>query len=220
MRIAGFHVDGFGGSGRPRGRRPLPWPCDRERAERGRQVDAARLPHRNAVRLSRPPRQSPIPRACPGRAPRRPAHTWPKAAPTSRTTTGNGEIERYAGPHKLVSIRRPDGASASEEDLRRALGGADEALFRAVFAVDLTELGRPESVTRDDVRELLFSASIVGQRRSAARAMGDLQQPAPRAGSLAARRRSGQPSAGRTRGCPPQSRRSEPRSRRLSRTTR
>ena len=39
-------------------------------------------------------------------------------------------IERYAGPHKLVSIRRPDGASASEEDLRRALGGADEALFR------------------------------------------------------------------------------------------
>ena len=84
-------------------------------------------------------------------------------------------IERYAGPHKLVSIRRPDGASASEEDLRRALGGADEALFRAVFAVDLTELGRSESVTRDDVRELLFSASIVGQRRSAARAMRDLQ---------------------------------------------
>ena len=44
-----------------------------------------------------------------------------------------------------------------------------------MFAVDLTELGRPESVTRDDVRELLFSASIVGQRRSAARAMSDLQ---------------------------------------------
>ncbi len=85
-------------------------------------------------------------------------------------------IERYAGPHRLVNIRRPDGASASEEDLRRALGGADEALFRAVFAVDLTELGSAEAVTRDDVRELLFSASIVGQRRSAARAMGDLQR--------------------------------------------
>jgi uncharacterized protein YhaN len=84
-------------------------------------------------------------------------------------------VERYAGPHKLVTIRRPDGGSASEEDLRKALGGADEALFRAVFAVDLTELASAESVTRDDVRELLFSASIVGQRRSAARAMGTLQ---------------------------------------------
>ena len=85
------------------------------------------------------------------------------------------QIERYAGAHRLVAIRRPDGAGASEEDLRRALGGADEALFRAVFAVDLTELGRPDAMTRDDVRELLFSASIVGQRRSAARAMNDLQ---------------------------------------------
>ena len=85
-------------------------------------------------------------------------------------------IERYAGARKQASIRRPDGSSASEEDLRRALGGADEALFRAVFAVDLTELGSAESVARDDVRELLFSASIVGQRRSAARAMSNLQR--------------------------------------------
>jgi uncharacterized protein YhaN len=85
-------------------------------------------------------------------------------------------IERYASPHRHLNIRGPDGTSASEEDLRRALGGADEALFRAVFAVDLTELGSADSVSRDDVRELLFSASIVGQRRSAARAMGNLQR--------------------------------------------
>ncbi len=31
-------------------------------------------------------------------------------------------------------------------------------------------------MARDDVRELLFSASIVGQRRSAARAMANLQK--------------------------------------------
>jgi len=45
-----------------------------------------------------------------------------------------------------------------------------------VFAVDLTDLGSAEAVGRDDVRELLFSASIVGQRRSAARAMSELQR--------------------------------------------
>ncbi len=85
-------------------------------------------------------------------------------------------VERHAGARKDVSIRCPDGTPASEEDLRRALGGADEALFRAVFGIDLTDLGNAEAVTREDVRELLFSASIVGQRRSAARAMANLQK--------------------------------------------
>jgi hypothetical protein len=85
-------------------------------------------------------------------------------------------IERYASPRRDFNLRRPDGASASEEELRRALGGADETLFRAVFAVDLTDLGSAEAMTRDEVSELLFSASIVGQRRSAARAMANLQK--------------------------------------------
>ncbi len=95
------------------------------------------------------------------------------------TSSENGlewRIERYASPHKALSIRRNDGATVSEEDLRRALGGADEALFRAVFAVDLTDLGNPSAMNRDDVRELLYSASIVGQRRSASRAMANLQK--------------------------------------------
>ena len=86
------------------------------------------------------------------------------------------QIERYAAPRKELAIRRSDTGSVSEDDLRKALGGADEALFRAVFAVDLTDLGSAESLTRDDVRELLFSASIVGQRRSAAHAMSSLQK--------------------------------------------
>ena len=45
-----------------------------------------------------------------------------------------------------------------------------------MFGIDLTDLGNAEAVTREDVRELLFSASIVGQRRSAARAMANLQK--------------------------------------------
>ncbi len=92
------------------------------------------------------------------------------------TDEGRWRIERYATPRKELSIRRPDGGVACEEDLRRALGGADEALFRAVFAVDLTDLGSADALSRDEVRELLFSASIVGQRRSAARAMAGLQK--------------------------------------------
>ena len=45
-----------------------------------------------------------------------------------------------------------------------------------MFAVDLTDLGNAEALSRDEVSELLFSASIVGQRRSAARAMANLQK--------------------------------------------
>jgi uncharacterized protein YhaN len=91
-------------------------------------------------------------------------------------TAGQWRIERYGPPRRELAIRRPDGTAGSEEELRLALGGADEALFRAVFAVDLTELASAEAVTRDEVRELLFSASILGQRRSAARAMSNLQK--------------------------------------------
>jgi uncharacterized protein YhaN len=85
-------------------------------------------------------------------------------------------IERYGPPRKELRVRRPDGSEATEDDLRRALGGADDALYRAVFAVDLTELGSAEALGRDNVRELLFSASILGQRRSASRAMEELNK--------------------------------------------
>lgn len=114
-------------------------------------------------------------------------------------------IERYAGARRQASIRRPDGSPASEDDLRMALGGADEALFRAVFAVDLTELGSAESVARDDVRELLFSASIVGQRRSAAQRDEQPSAPTPGARPSATGRCLGQPPVGRARNRSPQS---------------
>lgn len=85
-------------------------------------------------------------------------------------------VERYAGSHGGLAVRCPDGSEGSADDLRAVLGGADEALFRAVFAVDLSELGSAAAMTSSEVRELLFSASIVGQRRSASRAIDTLKR--------------------------------------------
>ncbi|MHB8457700.1 MAG: AAA family ATPase, partial [Acidimicrobiales bacterium] len=84
-------------------------------------------------------------------------------------------IERHAAPQKRLRITRPDGSLGEEADLRRLLGGANAELFRAVFAVDLDDLRRLDGMSSDEVREVLFSSSILGQRRSAARAMRALE---------------------------------------------
>lgn len=99
-------------------------------------------------------------------------------------------IERHASPKKRLAVTRPDGSPGDELDLHRLLGGANAELFRAVFAVDLDDLRRLEGMSSDEVREVLFSSSILGQRRSAARAMKELESARetlvkPRQGALA-----------------------------------
>ncbi|MHB1986722.1 MAG: AAA family ATPase [Acidimicrobiales bacterium] len=83
-------------------------------------------------------------------------------------------VERYASPKKQLTITAPDGTSGNELDLKKILGGANSELFRAVFAVDLDDLKRLEGMSSEEVREVLFSSSVLGQRRSAARAMKEL----------------------------------------------
>jgi uncharacterized protein YhaN len=91
---------------------------------------------------------------------------------------GQFEVERHAGTHRGLVVRLPDGSEGDEHSLSRALAGASASLFEAVFAVGLDDLGQMKNLQSDEVRELLFAASIFGQRRSATRAMkhlGDLR---------------------------------------------
>jgi uncharacterized protein YhaN len=84
-------------------------------------------------------------------------------------------IERFGPPKKAFSLRRPDGTLGDELDLRPLLGGANGELFRAVFAVDLDDLRQLDGMSSDEVREVLFSSSVLGQRHSTARALRELE---------------------------------------------
>ncbi len=88
---------------------------------------------------------------------------------------GHWTIERYAAPSRSLVIQRPDGTLGSESDLQDLLGGASAELFSSVFAVDLDGLASVRNVSSDEVREVLFTSAVLGQRRSAARASADLQ---------------------------------------------
>jgi uncharacterized protein YhaN len=87
---------------------------------------------------------------------------------------GRWVVERYAGAQRGLSVRLPDGSDGDERSLSRALAGASASLFEAVFAVGLNDLGQMKNLESDEVRELLFTASIFGQRRSATKAMRHL----------------------------------------------
>jgi uncharacterized protein YhaN len=84
-------------------------------------------------------------------------------------------LERYSDAKGFV-LTCPDGALGDEECLHRLLGGADDALFRSIFAFGLGELASFETLERDEVRELVFSAGVLGAGRSAARAARSLEQ--------------------------------------------
>jgi uncharacterized protein YhaN len=87
---------------------------------------------------------------------------------------GTWTVERYAGTQRSLRVRLPDGSEGDERSLTRALAGASSSLFRAVFAVGLDDLGQMDNLESDEVRELLFAASIFGQRHSATKAMKHL----------------------------------------------
>lgn len=84
-------------------------------------------------------------------------------------------LERYAGARAAV-LTGPDGAVAGEGELRQLLGGADAEVFRSVFAFGLGELASLDTLERDEVRELVFSAGVLGAGRSATRAVRSLAE--------------------------------------------
>jgi uncharacterized protein YhaN len=113
---------------------------------------------------------------------------------TLTVVDGSGEswvVERFASPTRTLRLHRPDGTVGDEHDLRRLLGGASSELFSAVFAVDLDGLASVRNVSSDEVREVLFTSAVLGQRRSASKACQDLharrsELARPRQGDAAA----------------------------------
>ena len=87
---------------------------------------------------------------------------------------GDWVVERHAGPQRGLQVRLPDGSPGDERDLGRVLAGASPSLFRAVFAIGIDDLRQLDTLTTDEVRELLFASSIFGQRRSATKAIKQL----------------------------------------------
>ncbi|MHB1508701.1 MAG: AAA family ATPase [Acidimicrobiales bacterium] len=85
-------------------------------------------------------------------------------------------VERHAGAQRGLVVTLPDGSLGDEQSLSAVLAGANASLFEAVFAVRLDDLGQLKNLESDAVREMLFAASIFGQRRSAAAALRHLAE--------------------------------------------
>lgn len=87
-------------------------------------------------------------------------------------------VDRDAGRRSAARITLPDGRRGGEEDLRRLLAGADDQLFRSIFAFSLWELQSFKSLTADGVRDRIFSAGVAGAGRSARQVVGRLTERA------------------------------------------
>ena len=97
-------------------------------------------------------------------------------------------VEREAGRQRPARITNDEGEELSEDVLRQLLGGADRILFENVFAIGIRELQELDTLTREGVRDRIFSAAVAGAGRSARGAAKDfnlraaqLFNPDPRA---------------------------------------
>ncbi len=84
-------------------------------------------------------------------------------------------LERHVEA-KAPVLTRDGGALRDPGELASLLGGADDTLFRSVFAFGLGELSSFESLDRDEIRDLVFSAGVIGAGRSATRAAKAIEQ--------------------------------------------
>ncbi len=83
-------------------------------------------------------------------------------------------LERHSDSREPV-LTGPDGHLGGEAELHALLGGANAGLFRSIFAFGLDELTSLETLDDDDVRDLVFTAGVLGAGRSATRAMRELE---------------------------------------------
>jgi uncharacterized protein YhaN len=83
-------------------------------------------------------------------------------------------LERHSDAREPL-LTGPDGRLGGETELQALLGGANAGLFRSIFAFGLDELTSFETLDDDDVRDLVFTAGVLGAGRSATRAMHELE---------------------------------------------
>jgi len=87
-----------------------------------------------------------------------------------RHRDGAGPVLTCTNAHELTAELAAIPRATDDESLRRLLGGADAELFRTVFAFGLAELSSFRLLESEDVRDLVFSAGVLGAGRSATRA--------------------------------------------------
>jgi uncharacterized protein YhaN len=83
-------------------------------------------------------------------------------------------LERHSDAREPL-LTGPDGRLGGETELQALLGGANAGLFHSIFAFGLDELTSFETLDDDDVRDLVFTAGVLGAGRSATRAMHELE---------------------------------------------
>jgi uncharacterized protein YhaN len=83
-------------------------------------------------------------------------------------------VERHVGAREPVVTSAGEPRTAAE--LRRLLGGADEGLFRSTFAFGLDELRSLETLEQDEVRELIYSAGVLGAGQRATSSLRALDE--------------------------------------------
>lgn len=88
---------------------------------------------------------------------------------------GTYVVGRDFAAQAAPQVTRPDGSSGGVADLARLLGGADEKLFRAVFAIGLEDLQSLAGLDDAAISDALFSASLAGAGRSARAALARLR---------------------------------------------
>ncbi|MBI3471312.1 MAG: AAA family ATPase [Candidatus Solibacter usitatus] len=105
-------------------------------------------------------------------------------------------VERYVGRRHSLRVALPWSGEDEAAGLARILGGADDKLFRSVFAFSLEELQTLESLEAGQIRERIYSAHILGAGRPARQVIAALEgrmaalfrpRGASRIGELAAR---------------------------------
>lgn len=80
--------------------------------------------------------------------------------------SGDYVLERHAAT-KEATLTTAAGTPLEDAALARLRGGADRALFAAVFAFGLEELASLRTLQADEVRDRVFSAGVLGAGRSA-----------------------------------------------------